>query len=53
MLNIAPQPGSRVAVVNLKIAGTTAVLTAPAIALQHPLAQLAVGVGVEAEPRAP
>ncbi len=49
MFGIGSQPASWLNVVNLKVGRPAAALAAPAIALQHLLAQSTVGVRVEPE----
>ena len=49
MLGVVSESASWVDVVDLEVRRTAAGLAAPAVALQHLLAELAVGVGVETE----
>ncbi len=51
-LGVVSQPAPRTDMMNLELSKTAAMLAAPAIALQHLLAQSTVGVRVEAEPGA-
>ena len=50
LLGIISESASWVDVVDLEVGTTPAVLAAPAIPLQHLLAQLTIGLWVEAEP---
>ncbi len=52
LLGVVSELASWVDVVDLEVGTTAAVLAAPAIALQHLLAKVAVGLRVEAEPGA-
>ncbi len=49
-LGVVAQPASGVDVVDLEVGRSAAVLAAPAVPLQHLLAQLTIGFWVEAEP---
>ena len=50
LFGIGSQPAPGVDVMNLEVGRAAAVLAAPAIPLQHLLAQLTIGLQVEAEP---
>ena len=52
-LGIVTQTAARVEVMNLEVSRATAALAAPAVSLQHLLAELAVGFRVEAKPGPP
>ena len=52
LFGIVSQPAAQVDVVDLEVGAPAAVLAAPAIALQHLLAQLTIGLRVEPEPGA-
>ena len=52
-LGVVSQPAPRTDMMNLELSKTAAMLAAPAIALQHLLAQSTVGVRVEAKPGPP
>ncbi len=52
-LGVVAEAAPGMDVMNLEVGRAAAVLAAPAIALQHLLAQSTVGLGVEAEPGAP
>ena len=49
-LGVISESASWVDVMDLEVGRAAAALAAPPIALQHLLAELAVGLGVEAEP---
>ncbi len=51
-LGVVAQPASGVDVVDLEVGRSAAVLAAPAVPLQHLLAQLTIGFWVEPEPGA-
>jgi hypothetical protein len=53
LLGVVAESASWVDVVDLEISRPAAVLAAPAIPLQHLLAQLTIGLWVEAEPGPP
>ncbi len=53
LLGVVSESASWVDVVDLEVDRTAAALAAPAIPLQHLLAQLTIGLRVEAEPGPP
>ena len=53
LLGVVAQSAPREDVVNLEVGAAAAVLAAPAVPLQHLLAQLTIGFWVEAKPGPP